>query len=183
MHSPQPAPHFSRIIIPNPLRRLDERVSEVCRKEQTAGKLSKEWEERIELMERKDRGEDVGGELREKEGRIRTLSKLMGKGNTRKVELLMSTDFRRLCGGDVGVDEAERGMRNLFGMVVRERKRVMGLATKVKEMEKEREEIEGMKIGVKEDKFMLEVEVSRVKEEGRVAYLNTFLANLIPSEA
>jgi hypothetical protein len=74
-------------------------------------------------------------------------------------------------------------MRNLFGMVVRERKRVMGLATKVKEMEKEREEIEGMKIGVKEDKFMLEVEVSRVKEEGRVAYLNTFLANLIPSAA
>jgi hypothetical protein len=137
---------------------LDERVSEVCRKEQTAGKLSKEWEERIELMERKDRGEDVGGELREKEGRIRTLSKLMGKGNTRKVELLMSTDFRRLCGGDVGVDEAERGMRNLFGMVVRERKRVMGLASKVKEMERQREEIEGMRLGVKEDKFMLEVE-------------------------
>jgi hypothetical protein len=82
----------------------------------------------------------------------------MGKGNTRKVELLMSTDFRRLCGGDVGVDEAERGMRNLFGMVVRERKRVLGLASKVKEMERQREEIEGMRLGVKEDKFMLEVE-------------------------
>jgi len=137
---------------------LDKRIGEVCRKEQTAGKLSKEWEERIELIERKERGEDVGGQLREKEGRIRTLSKLMGKGDTRKVELLMSEEFKRLCGGNVGVDEAEKGMRNLFGMVVRERRRVMGLANRVKELEREREQIEGMRKGVKEDKFMLEVQ-------------------------
>ena len=80
------------------------------------------------------------------------------------VDLFMSEDFREVVGGKpVDLATAEAAMKTLFGMVVKERRRVASLAKAVgtfearagqleREKEKEREERDDMKRKVDVDR-------------------------------
>ena len=105
--------------------------------------------------------------LAKKEARIRQLSRILGKDakeGAKDVDLLMSEDFREVVGGKpVDLATAEAAMKTLFGMVVKERRRVASLAKAVgtfearagqleREKEKEREERDDMKRKVDVDR-------------------------------
>ena len=130
---------------PEELRRwLGRRLEEVSKKEAAADKLAMEWEERMELIDALDactlldQREALEKKLAKKEGRIRQLSKMLGKGMLgeakdrgqkdsgakKAVSFLTSKEFKSMHGDKpVTVDTAELGMKTLFGMVVRERRR------------------------------------------------------------
>ena len=109
--------------------------------------------------------------LAKKEARIRQLSRILGKDakeGAKDVDLLMSEDFREVVGGKpVDLATAEAAMKTLFGMVVKERRRVASLAKAVgtfearagqleREKEKEREERDDMKRKVDVDRAKME---------------------------
>ena len=158
-------------------RWLGTRVEEVGKKEAAADKLALEWEERMELiaeLEGTREGEaraPLERRLAKKEARIRQLSRILGKDakeGAKDVDLLMSEDFREVVGGKpVDLATAEAAMKTLFGMVVRERRRVASLAKTVgtfearasqleMEKEKEKEEREDMKRAVDVDRAKME---------------------------
>ncbi|GMH93036.1 hypothetical protein TL16_g12518 [Triparma laevis f. inornata] len=134
------------------LRRwLGGRLEDVSKKEAAADKLAMEWEERMELIEALDaetildKREVLEKALAKKEGRIRQLSKMLGKGmlgeakdtgqkdrGKRDVSFLTSREFKALhADKQVTVETAETAMKTLFGMVVRERRRVASLAKSI----------------------------------------------------
>ena len=133
---------------------LDSKVSDVGEKEATAGKLAKEWEEHLELSTTRDRlleeaKDNVGGtdaiaeelealmlQLRYREGRIKNLSKRLGNGrNSKKGEqasfstmFLREKEFKDMCAGAPPLSTTQLTCKILFGMVVKERRRVASLA-------------------------------------------------------
>mmetsp|Transcript_22998 Transcript_22998/g.33880 ORF Transcript_22998/g.33880 Transcript_22998/m.33880 type:complete len:791 (+) Transcript_22998:295-2667(+) len=136
---------------------FDAKVADVGRKEATADKLAHEWEEHLELIIRKeelsellkscekdeeevlkDELDALNVQIQYKEGRIRTLSRRLGsKPPSRKSKrggilahnsLLEEKDFKKLCIGASALAAAQASSKILFGMVVRERRRVAALA-------------------------------------------------------
>mmetsp|Transcript_3665 Transcript_3665/g.10080 ORF Transcript_3665/g.10080 Transcript_3665/m.10080 type:complete len:1557 (-) Transcript_3665:124-4794(-) len=131
----------------NALRDLfDEKVSKVARKEALVNKLAEEWEEHFQLSSKRDEVavhesaedlENVELQLKYKEDRIRTLAKRLEKENSgedskeKKVaneSFLFDAQFERVCKA-APPDVAHKSLAKvLFGMVVRERRRVAALA-------------------------------------------------------
>ena len=131
----------------NALRDLfDEKVSEVARKEALVNKLAEEWEQHFQLTAKRDEVaandspedlENLDLQLKWKEDRIRNLAKKLEKEHTAEQKLdpksaneafLFDAQFNRLC-RSASSDEAHKSLAKvLFGMVVRERRRVAALA-------------------------------------------------------
>ena len=171
-------------------RWLDGMVSEVSKKEAAADKLALEWEERMDLIERRDKllGEEGSGaheaeelegvahQLKFKERRIRHLSKMFGRGEPKdnggeggrggafkKMSLLTGEDFKKVTGGVIDVEGAELAAKTLFGMVVRERRKVSSMSKDLAEMEKRGRAMEEEKMSeiVKVEALKREVEGER----------------------
>jgi len=130
---------------------FDFKVAEVGRKEALADKLARGWEEHFQLtMERSELQEEKTEESREKlqaldmriqfeEERIRKLANRIGKGQNRKGSnhnaspiqpnsILYGKEFKKLCNGASDAKASEIAAKVLFGMVVRERRRISSLA-------------------------------------------------------
>lgn len=145
---------------------LDSKVADIGQKEATAEKLAEEWEQHLDLTERKeqllqeiedpeantsgieDELEALNIQIQYREGRIRQLSKRLGDapspsgavsksdkssaggsasstiGNT----FLDDREFKSLCAGAPPLSASHLTSKILFGMVVRERRRVLSLA-------------------------------------------------------
>ena len=103
--------------------------------------------------------------------RLRQLSRILGKdakGGVKDVNLLMSEGFRELVGGKpVDLATAEEAMKTLFGMVVKERRRVASLAKTVGTFEARASQAEVEKEKEKEarEKERRRADVERAKME------------------
>ena len=142
---------------------LDSKVADIGQKEATAEKLAEEWEQHLELTERKeqllqeigdpdanagaieDELEALNIQIQYREGRIRQLSKRLGggpspSGSAPKGDkaggnasitgnaFLDDKEFKSLCAGAPPLSASHLTSKILFGMVVRERRRVLSLA-------------------------------------------------------
>ena len=142
---------------------LDSKVADIGQKEATAEKLAEEWEQHLELTERKeqllqeigDPDANAGGiedelealniQIQYREGRIRQLSKRLGEGPSPSGSapkgdkaggnasitgnaFLDDKEFKSLCAGAPPLSASHLTSKILFGMVVRERRRVLSLA-------------------------------------------------------
>ena len=144
---------------------LDSKVADIGQKEATAEKLAEEWEQHLDLTERKeqllqeiedpeantagieDELEALNIQIQYREGRIRQLSKRLGDGPSRSGTVSKSDkssaggsaatigntflddrEFKSLCAGAPPLSASHLTSKILFGMVVRERRRVLSLA-------------------------------------------------------
>jgi len=133
---------------------LDDKVAEISRKEATADKLAIEWEDHLELMTRKehivnttknkkdsslnDELEALDFQIQYKESRIRQLaSRLSARpksaGSSDTTHFLQDTmiddrKFKEITSEFSAIAAAQMASKVLFGMVVRERRRVAKLA-------------------------------------------------------
>jgi len=122
---------------------FDGKVADVGRKEALAEKLAQEWEEHLELSIRKqelqvadEESEDImalDSKIKYKEDRIRQLAAKLGKrrineeGNHEDDPFLFDHTFRKIIGPS-SPTATKAAARVLFGMVVRERRRIATLA-------------------------------------------------------
>lgn len=149
-------------------RFLSDRVSRVGRMEIVAEKVAAEWEEHLSLTERRetlsaddddnhgDERDALDAQIAYKETRIRELTNKLGRQSTAMknrmtkagegVNVLQDKQFRTLSQGLPDLASAQETCQILFGMVVRERRRVSSLArtacnldTKAREMHKTNE--------------------------------------------
>mmetsp|Transcript_15110 Transcript_15110/g.22260 ORF Transcript_15110/g.22260 Transcript_15110/m.22260 type:complete len:1577 (-) Transcript_15110:1105-5835(-) len=156
---------------------LDEKVSNVGKKEQIADKLANEWEDHLELVSTKQKLledgasqesiESIDVQLSYKEERIRGLAQRLGRqaddggaGKETPSSGFDESEFKRLLPEASTVSGAKLTSRVLFGMVVRERRRVASLARtaaslneKFKIAEKEMSEKEAAFRSYKEDEL------------------------------
>eukprot|EP00977_Amphora_coffeiformis_P010190 scaffold2363_cov159-Amphora_coffeaeformis.AAC.52 len=128
---------------------FDEKISDVVRKEALADKLAEEWEEHYDLTTRKqellalsdpdvdDDLQDLSIQIKYKQNRIRQLANKLSKqeqkggikadGNKTDYELF-DEHFQKLS-KDSSPEQAQKTLAKvLFGMVVRERRRISALA-------------------------------------------------------
>jgi hypothetical protein len=121
---------------------FDQKVASIVRKEALVDKLAHEWEEHFELTQRmqevaegSDEAESLSIRLKFKEDRIRQFAQRIGRnqevGGTSSSatskpneHFLFDEGFRKMC------DDCDKGVAAvvLFGMIVRERRRVASLA-------------------------------------------------------
>lgn len=122
---------------------LDKKVAAVGKKEATADKLAHEWEDHLELLTKKqeltksraskEARQNIEVELKYKEERIRKLAEQLGKQPNSELEnadeiFFDDEDFQKLLPEASTIAGAKLTSRILFGMVVRERRRVASLA-------------------------------------------------------
>jgi hypothetical protein len=122
---------------------LDKKVAAVGKKEATADKLAHEWEDHLELLTKKqelsksraskEAKQNIEVELKYKEERIRKLAEQLGKQPNSEVQntdeiFFDDEDFQKLLPEASTLAGAKLTTRILFGMVVRERRRVASLA-------------------------------------------------------
>jgi hypothetical protein len=122
---------------------LDKKVAAVGKKEATADKLAHEWEDHLELLTKKqeltklraskEAKQNIEVELKYKEERIRKLAEQLGKQPISEVEnadeiFFDDEDFQKVLPEASTLAGAKLTSRILFGMVVRERRRVASLA-------------------------------------------------------
>jgi len=129
---------------------LDEKVAEIGRKEAAADRLAKEWEDHFELTVRKEEllnesrndnessneeMEALDIQIQFKEEAIRQLAQHLGDrpkdskhGNVSRYPFIENRKFIDLCGEMSALSSAQLAAKVLFGMVVREKKRVAALA-------------------------------------------------------
>lgn len=129
---------------------FDFKVAEVGRKESLADKLARGWESHFQLtLERSELAENDSEESQDalqaldlriqyEEERIRKLANRISKGQGRKKaekgglsqpnSILYGPEFRKLCKDVSPAKASEIASKVLFGMVVRERRRISSLA-------------------------------------------------------
>ena len=128
---------------------LDSKIADICRKEAIADKLANEWEDHMERMSEKQllledvkRGIDISDEeleavdvqLKYKEARIRQLAQRLGtqivdrSQQEQLNDILGEKDYISLLRNSSPLAAAQQTCRVLFGMVVKERRRVATLA-------------------------------------------------------
>ena len=126
---------------------FDQKVTDVGRRENLAEKLAQEWEAHLELNIQKEDllstdGEDEEESLRAlesaikyREERIRQLASKLGKRESRDKEnqptdeaLIFNGEFEEIVGTRALENGADTVAKVLFGMVVRERRRIASLA-------------------------------------------------------
>ena len=127
---------------------FDKKISDVVRKETLADKLAEAWEEHYDLSTQKqellnssisDAVDDIQAisiKIKYKQDRIRQLAKKFGKQDGRSTNAtngrrdydLFDEQYHKLC-KNANSDQAQKTLvRVLFGMVVRERRRISALA-------------------------------------------------------
>jgi hypothetical protein len=126
---------------------FDEKVADVSRRENLAEKLAQEWEEHLELTIQKEEylqtDEDgqyeslnaLDSAIKYREERIRQLASRLGKREKRNKEnkttdesLIFNKEFNEIVGTKALDNGADIVAKVLFGMVVRERRRIASLA-------------------------------------------------------
>ena len=128
---------------------LNNKIADFCRKEGIADKLANEWEDHMDHMSQKQllledlkRGIDISDEeleavdvqLQYKEARIRQLAQRLGKQSADRSQqeqlndILGEKDYISLFRNSTPLAAAQQTCRVLFGMVVKERRRVAMLA-------------------------------------------------------
>ncbi|KAG7360918.1 kinesin motor domain containing protein [Nitzschia inconspicua] len=141
---------------------FDRRVADVSRREHLAMKVAQEWEEHFDLTTQKESLEDGDGndelikalesQIKYREDRIRSIASKLGKrenfsnndGTSDDDTLLFDKEFVELV-GDIPLDVACRTAANvLFGMVVRERRRVASLARTASQLDEKVQEAEAV---------------------------------------
>mmetsp|Transcript_13532 Transcript_13532/g.31657 ORF Transcript_13532/g.31657 Transcript_13532/m.31657 type:complete len:1546 (-) Transcript_13532:1586-6223(-) len=126
---------------------FDQKVADVSRRENLAEKVAQEWEEHLELTIKKeeclrndpdDQDESVpalDSAIKYREERIRQLASKLGKRDRRDKQdstsdetIIFNKEFTEMAGGETLNGGAEIVAKVLFGMVVRERRRIASLA-------------------------------------------------------
>jgi hypothetical protein len=124
---------------------LDEKISEISRKEAAADKLACEWEDHLQLTTRKhqivlefkanpndsnlsDEIEALDFQIKYKESRIRQLAHRLGNKRAQHDTMMDDKKFRAIMSELPPLTASQLASKVLFGMVVRERRRVAMLA-------------------------------------------------------
>ncbi len=124
---------------------LEDRISDISRKEAAADKLACEWEDHLQLTSRKDQImielkshpndnnlsdeiEALDFQIKYKESRIRQLAHRLGNKRARYDTLMDDKKFRAMMSELPPLSASQLASKVLFGMVVRERRRVAMLA-------------------------------------------------------
>jgi len=162
---------------------LDDKVAEIGRKEAAADRLAKEWEGHFELNARKEdllkkshkNGNEIANEELEaldiqihfKEEAIRELARHLGarqkpskNGNLSNYPFIENRKFKELCGDMSSLSSSQLSAKVLFGMVVRERKRVAALARTASSLDQKLIDAEKMAVS-KESALRSHMEESR----------------------
>ena len=140
---------------------FDEKVADVSRRENLAEKLAQEWEEHLELTIQKeeylqsdDDGQDeslnaLDSAIKYREERIRQLASRLGKREKRNREnktpneaLIFNKEFNKIAGTKALDNGADIVAKVLFGMVVKERRRIASLARTASSLDEKVQEIE-----------------------------------------
>ena len=138
---------------------FDQRVADVSRRENLAEKLAKEWEEHLELTIQKDESLKSDAEeeslralesaIKYREERIRQLASKLGKREKRTKEnptayetLIFNEEFDGIVGTKALENGADIVAKVLFGMVVRERRRIASLARTASSLDEKFQETE-----------------------------------------
>eukprot|EP00934_Nitzschia_sp_Nitz4_P000480 Nitzschia sp. Nitz4//scaffold9_size221794//135611//140914//NITZ4_001364-RA/size221794-snap-gene-0.105-mRNA-1//1//CDS//3329561055//480//frame0 len=124
---------------------FDQKVAEVGRREALAEKLAQEWEEHLDLSSQRDdlrssksrEGHEnldvLDSQIKSKEDRIRHLASRLGKRpknmeGSQQEEFMFGADFKEQFGNVTPTSSGDVAAKVLFGMVVRERRRIASLA-------------------------------------------------------
>ena len=140
---------------------LDKKVVDVSRRENLAEKLAQEWEEHLELTIQKEDFLDTDGEdqdesfralesaIKYREERIRQLASKLGKREKRNKEnlptdeaIIFNSEFNEIVGTRALENGADIVAKVLFGMVVRERRRIASLAQTASSLDEKVQETE-----------------------------------------
>jgi kinesin family protein 4/21/27 len=147
----RPISRTSSFIDPDSLRDFfDQKVADVVRKEALVDKLAQEWEDHFELTTQRDAALGGNGDEAEeslqglniqiqfKQDRIRQLAQRLGKQRTyprgkasrdeHSDSFLFDQEFEKLCSEVSPQVATSTASRVLFGMIVRERRRIAALA-------------------------------------------------------
>jgi len=152
---------------------INAKISDVGRKEDIAHKIANEWEDHLELISRKEEmlGEPnerrehndnideeldaLDAQLKYKESRIRKLTMRLGnktfssgkseqRGGATQNSLLEDDEFKSVCVGLSPIVAAQAASKMLFGMVVKERKKVASLVRTACSLDQKNSEAEKM---------------------------------------
>jgi kinesin family protein 4/21/27 len=142
---------------------FDKKVADVGRRENLAEKLAQEWEEHLELSIQKEEllqtDEDPEHEslnaldsaIKYREERIRQLASKLGKREKRDKEnrtpdeaLIFNKEFNEIVGTNALDNGADVVAKVLFGMVVRERRRIASLARTASSLDEKIQETESI---------------------------------------
>jgi len=140
---------------------FDQKVADVSRREHLAMKLAQEWEEHLDLTTQRDellQNSDVQEEsvqalesqINFREARIRQLAsrlgkreRLSGEESTQGVDaFLFDKKFKQVVGNIQPDSAAKIAAKVLFGMVVRERRRIAALARTASKLDEKVQEAE-----------------------------------------
>ena len=140
---------------------FDKKVADVSRRENLAEKLAQEWEEHLELNIQKEEHLQIDGDgqheslhalesaIKYREERIRNLASRLGKREKRNKEnqpngeaLIFNQEFNEIVGTEALDNGADIVAKVLFGMVVRERRRIASLARTASSLDEKVQETE-----------------------------------------
>jgi len=140
---------------------FDRKMADVSRRENLAEKLAQEWEEHLELTVQKEEILQSDGEtdnasfhaldsaIKYREERIRQLASRLGKRQKRSNEhqtndevFIFNKEFNEIVGTKALSNGADIVAKVLFGMVVRERRRIASLARTASSLDEKVQETE-----------------------------------------
>lgn len=172
----------SSIVNVDSLREMfDQKVAEVGRRENLAEKLAQEWEEHLELTMQRDElvqnlenasqsstTQAIESQIKFKEDRIRQLASRLGKRDMEPDQkqqgddsFLFGSDFQQIAGQVALETSARIAAKVLFGMVVRERRRIASLARTASSLDEKVLEAEAS-VAAKEAAFRAYVDEQRL---------------------
>mmetsp|Transcript_56214 Transcript_56214/g.136237 ORF Transcript_56214/g.136237 Transcript_56214/m.136237 type:complete len:1623 (+) Transcript_56214:225-5093(+) len=171
----------SSIVNIDSLRELfDRKVADVSRRESLAEKLAQEWEDHLELtMQRDDLLQNenasqgssfqaIESQIKFKEDRIRQLASRLGKREIDKEKdvqgdnsFMFDDEFEEVAGNVTSETSAKLAAKVLFGMVVRERRRIASLARTASSLDEKVQEAEAS-VASKEAAFRAYVDEQRL---------------------
>uniref|UniRef100_A0A448ZFH2 Kinesin motor domain-containing protein n=1 Tax=Pseudo-nitzschia multistriata TaxID=183589 RepID=A0A448ZFH2_9STRA len=140
---------------------FDKKVADVSRRENLAEKLAQEWEEHLELTIQKEESfktdpddqhesiQALDSAIKYREERIRQLASKLGKRDKKNKHdpandetFVFKKEFTTIVGSETLTGGAETVAKVLFGMVVRERRRIASLARTASSLDEKVQEIE-----------------------------------------
>jgi hypothetical protein len=172
---------LSSIVDVDSLREFfDQKVADVSRRENLAEKLAQEWEDHLELTMQRDEllqndnssqgssFQAIESQIRFKEDRIRQLASRLGKRDVEKQSQIQGDDhflfddqFDSIAGHIAVENGAKLAAKVLFGMVVRERRRIASLARTASSLDEKVQEAEAS-VAAKEAAFRAYVDEQRL---------------------
>ncbi|KAL3922733.1 MAG: hypothetical protein SGILL_002044, partial [Bacillariaceae sp.] len=142
---------------------FDQKVADVSRREHLAVKVAQEWEEHYDLTSQRDTLRTEGGnkesiqaiesQIKYREDRIRSIASRLGKREKDSEDnkpgtddsFLFGKEFEDVVGDVTTTDTAAKTAANvLFGMVVRERRRIASLARTASQLDEKVQEAQAV---------------------------------------